>query len=202
MLTKPAITQADIHELLAHRWSPRALDGEKAVSHAQVLSLLEAARWAPSCFGAEPWRFIMCERQQNEAAWQQAFSCLAEANQVWAKNAPVLLLAIALNEFTLNGNPNRWAQYDTGAAVENICLQAVALGLVAHQMGGFDADKAKAAFNLPDNITAMAMVAVGYQASPDSLGEELKQREIAERKRLPLTELCFDGQWQKPIQTA
>lgn len=202
MLTKIATTQVEIQELLAQRWSPRALENDKPVRHEHVLALLEAARWAPSCFGAEPWRYIVCERQQNEVAWQQALNCLADANQVWAKNAPVLLLSVALNQFTLNGNPNRWAQYDTGAATENLCLQAVGLGLVAHQMGGFDPEKAKAAFSLPDNVTAMAMVAVGYQASPDSLDGELQQREIAERTRLPLTELCFDGQWQVPIKTA
>jgi nitroreductase len=126
---------------------------------------------------------------------------LAEANQTWAKNAPVLLLATALNVFPANGKPNRWAQYDTGAASENICLQAVALGLVAHQMGGFDAEKAKTVFKLPDDVTAMAMIALGYQADPAQLNADLQARETAARERQALGALFFEGEWNVPVKT-
>ena len=138
MLEKPAVTRPPIAELIARRWSPRAMDSTQPVSRDHLLALLEAARWAPSCFGDQPWRYLVWDRFRDPAGWQQAFECLAEGNQSWVQNAPVLLLAVAAPAFGHNGQPNRWAQYDTGAASENLCLQAAALGLVAHQMGGFN----------------------------------------------------------------
>lgn len=195
-MQKPAITQQAIHELLANRWSGRAYDADQSVSKEQVLSLLEAARWAPSCFGDQPWRYVVCNKADNLQAWQAAFDCLVPGNQGWAVNAPVLLLICADTLFGHNDKPNKWAAYDTGAATENLCLQATALGLMAHQMGGFDADKARATFNVPERYQILAMVTVGYQASVDSLSGEVKERELAARSRKPLEELFFNGVWQ------
>lgn len=195
-MQKPAITQQAIHELLANRWSGRAYDADQSVSKEQVVSLLEAARWAPSCFGDQPWRYIVCNKADNLQAWQAAFDCLVPGNQGWAVNAPVLLLICADTLFGHNDKPNKWAAYDTGAATENLCLQATALGLMAHQMGGFDADKARATFNVPERYQILAMVTVGYQASVDSLSGEVKERELAARSRKPLEELFFNGVWQ------
>jgi len=195
-MQKPAITQQAIHELLANRWSGRAYDADQSVSKEQVVSLLEAARWAPSCFGDQPWRYVVCNKADNLQAWQAAFDCLVPGNQGWAVNAPVLLLICADTLFGHNDKPNKWAAYDTGAATENLCLQATALGLMAHQMGGFDADKARTTFKVPERYQILAMVTVGYQASVDSLSGEVKERELAARSRKPLEELFFNGVWQ------
>ncbi len=202
MQHKTAQTQADIHELLARRWSGRAFDANRPVSREQIVSLLEAARWAPSCFGDEPWRFIVWDRNSDEAAWRKAFACLGEWNQNWVKNAPVLLVSTANSLFRKNGKPNRWGQYDTGAAAENICLQAVASGLMAHQMGGFDDARVRAEFGIPNEFAIMAMIAVGYQTEADVLDDELRQAELAPRERTPLGTHFFEGGWDVPVKTA
>lgn len=198
-MQKPATTQQPIHTLIADRWSGRAYDANQSVSEAQVISLLEAARWAPSCFGDQPWRFVVCNKTNNLQAWQAAFDSLVPGNQGWAVNAPVLLLICADTLFGHNDKPNKWAAYDTGAATENLCLQATADGLMAHQMGGFDADKARAAFNVPARYQILAMVSIGYPAAIESLSGEAKERELAPRSRKTLGELFFNGQWDQPI---
>ncbi len=198
-MQKPAITQAPIHDIIANRWSPRAYDANKAVSQKQIISLLEAARWAPSCFGDEPWRFIVWDKNQDAAAWEKAFDCIVPGNQTWAKDAPVLILICADTLFSHNQKPNRWANYDTGAAAVSLCLQATSMGLVTHQMGGFDGEKTRAAFGIPEQIEMMSMLAVGYAADADTLSDELKERELAPRKRRPLGELFYDGVWNQPI---
>jgi len=198
-MQKPAITQVRINETVANRWSGRAYDASKRVSHVQIIALLEAARWAPSCFGDQPWRFIVWDKHADEQAWQQAFDCLAPSNQAWVKDAPVLLLVCADTLFNHNLQPNRWAQYDTGAAAENLCLQASSMGLMAHQMGGFNPDMARGTFAIPAQYIPMAMVSVGYQADIASLEGEVLSREAAPRTRRSLNELFFAGGWGKPI---
>ena len=198
-MKKPATTQAPIHDLIANRWSGRAYDPAKPVSRQQVLSLLEAARWAPSCYGDQPWRFVVWNRAEDASGWQAAFDTLSPGNQGWVKDASLLVLACADTLFTHNGQPNRWAQYDTGAAVENLCLQAEALGLMAHQMGGFDPDKMRTLAGVPERYTLMAMISVGAPGDPSRLGAEAVEREHAPRKRRPLSELCFSGQWERAI---
>lgn len=198
-MKKPAVTQAPIHELIAARWSGRAYDAGKAVSATHVIALLEAARWAPSCYGDQPWRFVVWNRETNPAGWQAAFDTLAPGNQGWVKDAPLLMLTTADTLFNHNGQPNRWAQYDTGAAAENLCLQAEALGLMAHQMGGFDPEKIRAVAGVPEQYTPMAMIAVGYPADPASFSAEVAERETAPRKRRALGELFFEGAWAKPV---
>jgi nitroreductase len=200
MQTKTASTQVDVHDIISRRWSCRAFDAAKPVSREQIVALLEAARWSPSCFGDEPWRFIVWDKNSDAAAWQKAFDCLGEWNQNWVKNAPVLLLTTANSLFRKNGNPNRWGQYDTGAAAENLCLQAVASGLMAHQMGGFDVEKTRSAFNIPNEFALMAMIAVGYQGEPEVLNDELKELELADRERTPLGVHFFEGDWGVPVK--
>lgn len=196
---KPAPTRVPIHDVIASRWSPRGFAAERPVAREQVLALLEAARWAPSCFGEQPWRYIVWDRFVDASAWEQAVSCLAPANQEWARHAPVLMVSLAATNFSANGRPNRWAQHDTGAASENICLQATALGLVAHQMGGFDADKTCELFGIPADYTPMAMIAVGYQNAAEHLSAEARARETAPRERRPLSEIAFDGAWGRAV---
>lgn len=198
-MQKIATTQAPINEVIANRWSGRVYDASKTVSNQQIISLCEAARWAPSCFGDEPWRFIVWNKNTNLESWQKAFECLVPGNQEWVKDAPVLLLVCADTLFGHNQKPNRWAQYDTGAASENLCLQAEDLGLMAHQMGGFNVDATRAAFGIPEQFTLMAMIAVGYAADIKTVTGEALSRETAARKRKPLEELFFDSAWNKPV---
>lgn len=195
MLHKPAVTQVPIADLIAHRWSPRAMDPTKPVSREHLLALLEAARWAPSCYGDQPWRYLVWDRFSDPAGWQQAFECLVPGNQVWVKNAALLLLGIAATEFSFNGKPNRFGPYDTGAASENLCLQAIALDLAVHQMSGYDEGEAKRRFNVPDDQLCMAMIAVGHPALPDILPEELRQKEVGPRQRKLLNDFVFSGSW-------
>jgi len=195
MLEKKAATSVPIHELLASRWSPRAYAAGKTVSREQLAALLEAGRWAPSCNGDEPWRYLVWDKSRDAQGWQQAFDCLSENNQKWVKNVPLLMLSCAGSIFGHNGKPNRWTQHDTGMASLSISLQAAALGLVAHQMGGFDAGMARAAFGIPAEYTPMSMIAIGYQAAPDVLDEETMKKELAQRARKPLAERFFEGVW-------
>lgn len=198
MTDKKARTQVAIDPLIANRWSPRAFDANRPVEDEKILALLEAARWAPSCFNDQPWRYVVSNKFNDEVAWQFVLSCLAPKNQLWAKDAPVLMLACANAQFSHNGKDNRWAQYDTGAASENICLQAGSLGLFAHQMGGFDAERAHKILKVPADITPMAMIAIGYQGDIDELHEDFVEGENAERVRNDITETFFSGEWGKP----
>ena len=198
-MKKPATTQAPVHDIIANRWSPRAYDASKPVSQAQIISMLEAARWAPSCFGDEPWRFIVWDKNKDAAAWEKAFDCIVQGNQGWAKDAPVFVLICAGTLFEQNQKPNRWGAYDTGAAAVSLSLQATSMGLVTHQMGGFDGEKTRAAFNIPEQFEMMSMMAVGYIADVDALRQEAKERTLAPRKRKPLGELFYEGVWNQSI---
>ena len=195
MFKKKIDTQAPIHDVIAARWSGCAYDPEKKPTPEQVLSLIEAARWAPSCFGDQPWRFIVFDKDRDQAAWQRAYACLAEGNQPWAGRAPLLFLASADSVMSKTGKPNRWGQYDTGAAALNLCLQATAMGLMAHQMGGFDADRARLEFKIPPQFTPMAMITVGYQLAEASIPDAMKEREYADRARNPVNSNFFSGDW-------
>jgi nitroreductase len=199
MISKPATTQQPIDPLIQKRWSGRAFIQDKPVSREHIISLMEAARWAPSCWGDQPWRYIVFDRFHDEAAWQSGFDCLNEGNQEWVVTAPVLLLAVADTKFTRNGKPNRWGHHDTGAASENICLQATSMGLMAHQMGGYNKDKARAVFTVPERFDMMSMIAIGYPAPQESLDGDALERELEPRSRAPLGERFFDSTWEVPI---
>lgn len=201
MIEKPADTEQKIEKVIAERWSSRAYDATMQVSHEDIIALCEAARWAPSCYGDEPWRFVIWDRYKDESSWQQALDCLAQGNQEWAKNAPILILVASVKTFRHNDKDNRWNGYNTGAASVSLCLQATALGLMSHQMGGFDGDKLKSTFSLPDNIELWAMNAIGHPAALDSLDEQQLERELNQRERRPLSEQFFSGGWQSPINS-
>jgi len=200
MQNKPATTAIPIHEIISKRWSPRAFDSSREVTDSDLHRLLEAARWAPSCFNEQPWRYIVCVKSKGEARWQAALESLAEKNQLWAINAPVLIVAVAMNNFSHNGNANPWATYDTGAASVSLTLQAAALGLVVHQMGGFSSEQVRDVFALPEDGTPMAVLAVGYQADVDILNDSFREAELSARSRLPLTEIVYSGRWGVGIE--
>ncbi|AFJ01215.1 nitroreductase [Methylophaga frappieri] len=197
MIAKPANTAEPIAEIIAARWSGRAYDASRAVSEAQITALCEAARWAPSCFGDEPWRFIIWDRFHDAESWQKAFDCLVEGNQAWAKNAPVLILAASVEHFSHNDKPNRWTGYDTGAASVSLCLQATQLGLMSHQMGGFDSNAMRETFAIPESVHLWSMNAIGYALPLEALGAEQREKELSPRKRRPLEQQFFHGGWQQ-----
>ena len=180
---------------MTSRWSGRAYDSKRDVSNQQLLSIVEAARWAPSCFGDEPWRYIFCHKSAYIAAWQNALDCLVEGNKQWAQHAPVLIMVFANTIFSSNDNDNRWGQYDTGASSMSMCLQATELGLMAHQMGGILIEKIMESFAVPSQFTPMAMMTVGYQLAKEDIPEDILERELTERQRKPLTDHFYSGSW-------
>ncbi|MBD2296173.1 nitroreductase family protein [Anabaena sphaerica FACHB-251] len=192
-MEKPANSQYPIHPLLQQRWSPLAFSN-KSITAETLCSLLEAARWTASCYNEQPWYFIVAT-QENPQEFSKLLSCLVEANQVWAKNAPVLMISVAKLNFEKNGNPNRHAFYDAGAAVCSLTTQATSLGLFVHQMGGFDLAKAQELYNIPENYEPIAAIAVGYPGDPQTLPEQYQQREFAPRQRKPQHTFVFTGTW-------
>jgi nitroreductase len=196
-MEKPAETQFEIHELLRRRWSPRAFS-ERPVEADKLRSLFEAARWAPSSNNEQPWRFVVATKD-DQADFERLLACLVEGNRKWAYRASVLILSVASVNFEDDAKPNRHAFHDTGMAVENLVLQATALGLAAHQMAGFDAEKARADCLLPPSFDPVAMIAVGYPGDPAVLPDYLREREMKPRDRQTINDFVFLGQWGKVL---
>jgi nitroreductase len=194
-MDKPADTQYPIHNLLRHRWSPRAFD-DRPIEPEKLRSLFEAARWAPSSNNGQPWRFLVASKD-DKAGYDRLFNCLVKANQKSAFRAPVLMLSVAQLQFE-DGSPNRHALHDVGMAAENLVLQGTALGLVAHQMAGFRIDQARADCKIPEGYEPVAMIAVGYPGDPALLSDRLRAREVQPRVRKPLTELVYSATWEQP----
>jgi len=190
---KDAQTDHPIQDALAQRWSPYCF-ADRDVATEDLLAILEAARWAPSSYNEQPWRFILARRSQPEA-FAKLLSCLVEANQVWAKQAPVLLIGVTLLNFARNGNPNKAAQHDLGLAAGNLSLEATARGLAVHQMSGIVPDKVHALYRLPDDALALTAIAIGYVGSGDGMPEELQARDQTPRSRRPLRETVFENVW-------
>jgi nitroreductase len=198
MIEKTATTEFPVHELLSRRWSPRAFC-DRPVEREKLLSVLEAARWAPSSNNEQPWGFLLATKDQPKD-FERMLSCLVEANQVWANRAPILMLSVARLRFRLNGKPNRHAMHDVGMAVGNLAIQATALDLVVHQMAGISPDKARELFGIPEDCEVVAAIALGYPADSEVLPERLRERELAPRARKPLEEFVFSGHWGQPSE--
>lgn len=197
-MEKPAENRYPISGLMKRRWSPRAIDPARPVEREKLLSLLEAARWAPSAYNEQPWRYLVFDGS-NPKALDQARSCLVPGN-AWAKAAPLLFLSVAKETFTHDGSPNRHAFHDVGLASENLVLQAVELGLVAHQMAGFDPAKARELFKIPSGFVPVAMIAVGYSGDANRLEPKYQEMERAPRVRRAVGDLAFEGSWGAGIQ--
>jgi nitroreductase len=193
-LKKPAETSAPIHDLIKHRWSPRAFDA-RPVEPEKLRSLFEAARWAPSSYNGQPWRFIVATKDDPEN-YNRVLDTFVEFNQGWAKQAPVLALSVAKLTFD-DGKPNRHALHDLGQAAANLSMQAEASGLSVHQMAGIDPEKARKLFHIPTDYEAVAGIALGYAGDPATLPDELRKRELAPRERKPLDSIVFTGDWGK-----
>lgn len=196
MFRKALDSSAEIHDLIASRWSGVSFDADRPVTDEQLQALMEAARWAPSCFGDQPWRYLVCRKDSHPQGWQKIYDSLTEKNQAWCQHVPLLIIACHDTEFSHNGNPNKYGPYDTGAASLSMCLQARALGLMSHQMGGFSADQIRDSFAVPDRFTPIAAIAIGYQLAEDKIPQEFKERELAPRKRNSLEDHFFLGAWK------
>jgi nitroreductase len=192
-MEKPAEVAHPIHELLRRRWSPRAFS-ERLVEPEKLLSLFEASRWAPSSNNEQPWHFIVGTKA-DPSGYDRLYACLKEGNKKWAFRAPVLMLSVARLNFEDDDKPNRHAWHDTGMAALSLCLQATALGLIAHQMAGFDIEKARTDLAIPSGFELVAMIAVGYPGDPAILDDRLRQRELAPRERKSVREIVSVGQW-------
>lgn len=187
--------QYTVHDLIRGRWSPRAFSN-RTVERDKLLTVLEASRWAASCFNEQPWSFIIATKNEP-AEYDRLLSCLVEFNQLWAQSAPVLILSVSKLHFDHNGKENRHAFHDVGAASCNLTTQAMALELFVHQMAGFDGEKAQSLFGIPQGWEPVAMMAIGYLGDSQTLPESLREQELAPRSRKPLTEFIFTGKWNQ-----
>lgn len=195
-MDKPAETQFPIHDLLRRRWSPRAYS-EQMVEIEKLQSLFEAARWAPSSNNEQPWHFIVGTKA-DPAAYDRLFACLNEGNKKWVFRAPVLMLSVARLNFEDEGTPNRHAWHDTGMAALSLALQATAMGLIAHQMAGFNIEKARTDLGIPTGHEPVAMIAVGYPGDPAELPDYLRERELKPRERKSVGVFVAIGRWNVP----
>lgn len=189
---KQADTSVGVHELIAGRWSPRALDEHHPLRREQVRAVLEAARWAPSFGNTQPARYLVGIR--GDDTFDSILATLTERNQSWAHRAGALLIAVAVTRNDKGDIP--YAEYGVGLASQNLVLQAVAEGLVAHQMAGFDAEAAHKEFALPHYTRPLVAIAVGARADPGVLDEQRDiEREHAPRVRIDLADFAFTGSW-------
>jgi nitroreductase len=191
-MEKPADTQHPIHDLLARRWSPRAF-ADQPVAADVLRSLWEAARWAPSSANHQPWSFLVATRDDQQE-FGRMLGCLVEGNQIWAKQAPVLMISVA-GKLDRDNDPNAHAWYDVGQAVISLSVQATALGLFVHQMAGILPDKIRELYQIPDSHEPVTGLALGYPGTTEQLSDKLRQREIAARTRKPIGEFVFAGRW-------
>jgi nitroreductase len=196
MNEKKATTDHPIHQLLTQRWSPYGFD-QRPVAEADLRSLFEAARWAPSSYNEQPWSFLVATRDDPQE-FGRLLSCLVEANQAWAKAAPVLALGVVSLKFARNNEDNRAAVHDLGLAAGSLVVEATARGLFVHQMVGILPDKAREVFQIPEHSEAWTAMAIGYKADPSKLPEALKERDLGPRQRKPLNQFVFTGKWGQP----
>jgi len=196
MSIKNATTDHPILQILAERWSPYGFE-DRPVTEVDLRSLFEAARWAASSYNEQPWNYLVATRE-NSAEFGRLLSCLVEANQAWAKAAPVLALGVVSLQFAKNNQDNRAAVHDLGLASGNLSVEATARGLAVHQMIGILPDKAREIYQIPEHFEAWTAMAIGYRADPAKLPAALKERDLASRQRKPLNEFVFTGRWGQP----
>jgi nitroreductase len=182
-----------IHTLLATRWSPYGFT-DRAVPAADLSSLFEAARWAPSSYNEQPWSYIVATRDEP-AEFARLLSCLVPGNQAWAQAAPVLALGVVSLKFAKNDQANRAAVHDLGLASANLLVEATSRGLSVHQMIGITPDHARELFGIPAQHEAWTALAIGYRASAEQLPDALRERDLAPRTRKPTSQFVFSGAW-------
>lgn len=180
-----------IEPLFLKRWSPRAMSGE-SLTHAELMTLFEAARWAPSTYNEQEWRYLYATRDSQH--WSDFLGLLIEANQTWCQHAAALVVVTSHRVMTRNGNPNPVHSFDTGASFQNLSLQGAAMGLVVHGMAGFDREQARKVLSIPDDYQVEAMIALGRPGDPESLPDLLRQRELPSGRK-PIAAIVCEGQF-------
>ncbi len=188
-----ASTDHPVHELIVERWSPYAF-ADKSVNREDLLALFEAARWAPSSYNEQPWHYLVATRDDGKG-FEKMLSCLVEVNQVWARQAPVLALAVTRLNFSRNGKPNRAALHDLGLAAGNLLIEATARGLSVHQMIGILPGRARELYAVPADCEVLTGIAIGYPGDPATLPEGYRERDAARRPRKPLSDFVFAGRF-------
>jgi nitroreductase len=192
-MSKLAVTDHPVHELIAQRWSPYGF-ADRPVAEADLRSLFEAARWAASSYNEQPWSYIVARREDGEG-FAKLLSCLVEGNRVWAQHAPVLALGCTSLKFKLNDKPNAAAIHDLGLASATLTLEATGRGLSVHQMIGILPDQARAMYAVPEGVQPLTGLAIGYVGDPASLPEKIRPRDLGARTRKPLAEFVFGERW-------
>lgn len=189
----PRQPEYPVDPLFVERWSPRAFTGE-AIAESELMRLLEAARWAPSAFNAQPWRFVYARR--DTASWQPLFELLLEGNRSWVQRAAALLAVVSKETRSADGGevPSRTHSFDTGAAWMSVALQAHLAGWAAHGMAGFELERARTVLGVPAGYRIEAMVAIGRQGDKSVLTESQQQRELPSARR-PLGESVAEGRF-------
>jgi nitroreductase len=180
-----------IESIFLRRWSPRAMSGEP-LSEAEIQSLFEAARWAPSTYNEQEWRFLYARRDTSQ--WPSFFELLMEGNRHWCHRAAMLAVVLAHKVFQQNGRPNPVHLFDSGLAFENLALQGTFMGLVVHGMQGFDFEKARKSLGVPEDYAVAAMFAVGRPGNPDDLDPGLREREIPSPRK-SIGEIICEGRF-------
>lgn len=190
---KRAAPEYPIQDFLANRWSPYGFT-DRVVSEADLSSLFEAARWAPSSYNEQPWTYLVATRQ-SPSEFERLLSCLVPANQAWAKAAPVLALGVVNLRFALNQKDNRAAVHDLGLSSANLVMEATSRGLSVHQMIGILPERARELYLIPDHAEAWTAMAIGYMANADELPAGMRERDLAPRQRKPTRQFVFTGSW-------
>jgi len=190
----PEIDKKDkVISAIANRYSPSKFT-DKSINREQLELLFEAARWAPSSFNEQPWFFIIAT-QEMPSAFERLLELLNPGNRAWAQSAPVLILVVAKMYFSRNQKPNPHAWYDVGQAVANFSIQATSMGLVLHQMGGFDGPRSREVLKIPEGFEPVVMVALGYPEEPLAISTTIPHVSRKKRTRRQIEEFVFTGHW-------
>lgn len=182
-----------IQPLILNRWASRALTGEE-VPVETLMSLFEAARWAPSSYNNQPWRFLYARKDTPH--WETFFSLLGDFNKSWCAKAAVLGVITSAKLFEKNGKPSRTHSFDAGAAWQNLALEGTARNLIVHGMEGFDYEAARKLLKVPDTYDVLAMFAIGKPAPKETLPPELQQKETPSSRK-KVAEIAFEGSFPK-----
>ncbi len=195
-MSKDASPDHPVHELISTRWSPYSFS-RRLIPREDLLSIFEAARWAASSFNEQPWRYLVASRDRRED-FDRILSCLLEGNQVWAREAPTVVLGCTRTTFSRNDKPNRVAQHDLGLASASLTFEATSRGVHVHQMAGILPDKAREVFSIPVGFEAMTALALGYRADLGTGACELRARDESSRTRRTQQEFVFGAEWGEP----
>ena len=195
-MNKPASTGHPVHDLISARWSPYWFS-QRSINASDLHSILEAARWAPSSYNEQPWAFIVATRAQADEH-ARLVSCLIEGNRTWAQEAPVLMLGLVRRQFQGNGKDNVACEHDLGLAAATLTFEASARGISVHQMSGIEHQRIRSEYQLPEEVSPLTALALGYCATPDDVPQRYQERQQRERSRAPLSSFVFGGKWGEP----